>query len=230
MITIPFLNLRDCSFSGNAPVTAGGFAFGAKYISKVAPSSTLDILPPFAGPSAVISSELDGELSQQLQRLTKRDATTRIKSLQTLRSLVPQKSEDDVKYMLSPWAYSFGRLVMDTNRAVRAEACLVMGVIATAAGRNLAPIIKFIYPYWLLAQHDVSNEVVSAATSSMQATFPGTKAADVLLFCRNEVCFLLLIIPCASFQRSMELAVKNTYILRKGSEKEEWVKPTISFY
>jgi len=122
--------------------------------------------------------------------------------------------------MLSPWAYSFGRLVMDTNRAVRAEACLVMGAIATAAGRTIAPFIKFIYPYWLLAQHDVSNEVASAAASSMQATFPGQKAADVLLFCRNEVCFLLLI-PCAARQIAMGLAMKNTYILRKGSEKKK---------
>ncbi|KAL4534477.1 hypothetical protein Ndes2526A_g05373 [Nannochloris sp. 'desiccata'] len=178
-------------FSGNAPVSTGGFAFGAKYISKVALSSTEVIPQPSAGPSAVIPSELDGELSQQLQRLTKRDATTRLKALQTLRSLVSEKSEDDVKYMLSPWAYSFGRLVMDTNRAVRAEACLAMGAMATAAGRNMAPFIKFLYPYWLLAQHDVSNEVVSAATSSMQATFPGKKAADVLIFCRNEVLKLL---------------------------------------
>jgi E3 ubiquitin-protein ligase listerin len=89
--------------------------------------------------------------------------------------------------MLSPWAYSFGRLVMDTNRSVRAQACLAMGAIATAAGRNMAPFIKFVYPYWLLAQHDVSNEVVTAAASSLQATFPGNKAADALLFCRNEV-------------------------------------------
>ncbi len=120
--------------------------------------------------------------------------------MQTLRSLVSEKTEDDVRYMLSPWAYSFGRLVMDTNRSVRAEACLSMGAIATAAGRNMAPFIKFVYPYWILAQHDVSNEVVSAATNSLQATFPGTKAADVLLFCRNEVRSVLIIIYSGRWQ------------------------------
>jgi hypothetical protein len=64
-----------------------------------------------------------------------------------------------------------------------------MGAIATASGRTMAPYIKFVYPYWLLAQHDVSNEVISAATSSLQDAFPGSKSADVLLFCRIEVGF-----------------------------------------
>lgn len=166
-------------------MSGSGFAFGSKYISQVSPQSQ-DVPVP-SGPTAIIPSDLDGELAQQLQRLTKRDATTRLKSLQTLRSVVATKSEDDMRCMLGPWSYYFSRLVMDSNRSVRAEACTVMGAVAAAAGRNLAPFIKSIYPHWFLAQHDESPEVVSAATSSLQSAFPGDKATEVVLFCRNEV-------------------------------------------
>ena len=122
-----------------------------------------------------------------MQRLTKRDATTRLKALQTLRDVVATKSDDDLKGMLGPWAYYFGRLIMDANRGVRAETCTAMGAVAVASKRNLAPFIKNIYPYWFLAQHDESPEVVSAANSSLQLAFPGDKQTEVLLFSNNEV-------------------------------------------
>ena len=177
------------------------FAFGAKYISQVSssaspagaasssPSPSLHSNAP-STLSSIIPAALDGELSQHVQRLTKRDATTRLKALQSLRSLVSQKSEDDLKCMLGPWCYSFSRLVMDDNQRVRTEACAVMGVIATAARRSMAPYLKSVYPYWFLAQHDDVPDVVSAAKTSMQTAFPGEKSSDALLFCRTEVCGL----------------------------------------
>ena len=80
-------------FAGSASTAAGsgGFAFGAKYVGAVAAA-----VPgggggggggEAAGPSivraaAIIPSDLDGELAQQLQKLGKRDATTKLKALQ----------------------------------------------------------------------------------------------------------------------------------------------------
>ena len=79
-----------CRFSGAAPAAPGSFAFGAKYVSQVA-----SVLPPGAAggggsaaaagdaiKAAIIPADLDGELSQQLQKLSKRDATTKLKALQ----------------------------------------------------------------------------------------------------------------------------------------------------
>lgn len=166
--------------------SSGGFTFGAKYISQVAPEQTGNTAAA-VNVSPAIPLELDSELAQQLQKLSKRDATTRLKSLQMIKVLIPEKNCEDATAMLSPWAYSFCRLVMDSNRSVRAEACTVMGILATIVGRRLVPFLKIIIPAWFLAQHDDFKEVAAAATSGMEATFPGSKSTGALLFCRSEV-------------------------------------------
>lgn len=86
---------RACSYSGAAPAAPGGFAFGAKYIGQVAsvlpgagsggPGSGAGAGEGAALRAAIIPADLDGELSQQLQKLSKRDATTKLKALQVLR-------------------------------------------------------------------------------------------------------------------------------------------------
>lgn len=183
----PFLlALFYCRLGAGTPSSTGGFAFGSKYISQVAPQGSSDA-PPLPTASAAIPVELDGDLAQQLQKLSKRDATTRLKALQSLGTLIPQRSSEDAAAMLPPWAYSFSRLVMDANRGVRAEACTVMGVLSIAVGRGLAPYVKSVIPSWFLARHDDSKEVAAAATASLETAFPGTKTTDALFFCRNEV-------------------------------------------
>ena len=168
--------------------TGGGFAFGANYVSAVSNSgaSTAPVSGQ-ASKSAVIPSALDGELSQQLQRLTKRDSTTRMKSLQALRELAAIKPVTDLLVMLPSWAYLFGRLVMDANRSVRCEACLAMGAVAAAIGRDIAPYLKALLPAWYLAQFDAQAEVSAAAQVSLRGAFPGDKESGAVLFCSTEV-------------------------------------------
>lgn len=62
----------------------GGFAFGAKYVGQVAQLSNKldDVALESSSKAAIIPSDLDGELTQQLQRISKRDPTTRLKALQ----------------------------------------------------------------------------------------------------------------------------------------------------
>lgn len=197
------------SFSGATPVASSGFSFGAKYIAHVSPS-TSDAPAAAAGPSAVIPTDLDGELAAALQRLTKRDATTRLKALQTLRAAVADKPEAEVRRALGPWAYAFGRLVTDGARAVRAEACGVMGAMAAAAGRGMAPVLKFVMPPWFLAQHDESAEVAAAAGAALRAVFPGDKAAEALLFCSKEV----RMNQCACYAVLVAMTTQTQYCAR----------------
>ena len=76
------------SFSGATPTA--GFAFGAKYVGQVAAAvpgaaaaaSTADAGGARAAAAAIIPPDLDGEVAQQLQKLSKRDATTKLKALQ----------------------------------------------------------------------------------------------------------------------------------------------------
>lgn len=164
---------------------AGGFSFGSKYISQVSGNAPSPSAAPSA--SALIPSELDGQLSQQLQKLSKRDAITRLKALQTLNELIKVKSSSDMGPMLGPWAYYFARLIMDAHRGVRAEACAVMGAVAVAVGRALAPYLKLLIPPWYIACYDASREVAAAASAALETALPAPKSRDALLFCRAEV-------------------------------------------
>ncbi|GAB4820968.1 hypothetical protein N2152v2_008014 [Parachlorella kessleri] len=184
-------------FSGAAPSGSapGGFAFGAKYIGQVA-----SVLPAAAAPTlqaaevpraAIIPADLDGELSQQLQKLSKRDATTKLKALQALGQLVKEKDVGDIKQAVPPWAYLYGKLVMDNSRAVRAETSQVMGALAAALGRSLAPFLRSLVPSWWLGQFDTHVDAAAAARTGFVRAFPAAKQRDVLLFCRAELLQLL---------------------------------------
>ncbi len=65
-----------------------GFAFGSKYVGQVAaavPGAAATAAGDSGGAraaAAIIPADLDGELAQQLQKLSKRDATTKLKALQ----------------------------------------------------------------------------------------------------------------------------------------------------
>jgi hypothetical protein len=169
---------------------ASAFSFGAKYIAQVAGDSAASPgsgAPAAAAASAIVPPELDGELAQALQRLSKRDATTRLKAAAALRALVAAKPEADVLAALPAWSYLFARLVMDAHHGVRAEAAAAMGAFAAAAGRGLAPSVRAVVPPWLLAQHDPRAEVAAVARAAFEASFPGAKGPEAVRYCRAEV-------------------------------------------
>eukprot|EP00887_Chlorella_sp_A99_P002776 scaffold6.g2776.t1 len=200
-------------FSGSTPVGGGAtppFAFGAKYVEQVAKA-----VPKAAGAAAgageaaaapraaLLPPDLDGELSQQLQKLSKRDATTKLKALQArgsqmppaarrlpqaLRALAATKPAEELVRALPPWAYLYSRLAMDPSRGVRAEASAAQAALAAGAGRRLAPSLRALLPCWWLASHDGAPDVAAAARAGLAAAFPSeAKRLDALLYCRAEV-------------------------------------------
>lgn len=58
------------------------FTFGGKYAQQLAGAARQDEEAQDQGVTAVIPHGLPGEISQHLQRLTKRDGTTKTKALQ----------------------------------------------------------------------------------------------------------------------------------------------------
>lgn len=107
---------------------------------------------------------------------------------QALRALAKDKPVEDLQAALPSWAYLFGRLVMDGNRAVRAEACHVTAALAAAVGRGIAPLLKSLLPPLWLAQFDAYGEAAAAARGAVAAAFPApAKQREALLFCRIEV-------------------------------------------
>ncbi|KAJ9505274.1 hypothetical protein QJQ45_023216, partial [Haematococcus lacustris] len=138
-----------------------------------------------------LSSQLDGELALCLRHLSKRDPTTKLKALQSLRSQLPNKPTAAVVAVLPAWAHLFARLAMDNNRAVRAESARVLGQVVGLAGKAVAPHLKGLMGSWWMAQFDPNQDAAAAARSAFQASFPGRKQLDVLLFTRQDLLAVL---------------------------------------
>lgn len=102
-------------------VTACWHRFGSSFGFSAAATAAR---PPAAtGHEASVSTQgLDGEIAQCLRHLSKKDAVTKLKALQTLRALVKAKTVPDLVLALPPWSHLYARLCMDSNRSVRAEA------------------------------------------------------------------------------------------------------------
>jgi hypothetical protein len=170
------------SFSGLQPVA--GFGFGASAAAAAAAAATTAAASSGASAEPVLPGQLDGDVAQCLRHLSKKDATTKLKALQSLRELIPARSPSDLAGALPPWAYHFKRLMMDPAKSVRSEACATMGALAGAVGKQLAPQLRQLLPPWWLATFDPYADVAAAARRSLAEVFPGPKQAGSLVFCR----------------------------------------------
>jgi hypothetical protein len=118
--------------------------------------------------------------------------------MQALKLLFREKPAADVQAALPSWAYLFSRLVLDSNRSVRSEACHVTATAAATVGRGIAPLLKSLLPSWWLAQFDGYSEAAAAAKAAFAAAFPApAKQRDAVLFCRAEVEWLPCILTAA---------------------------------
>ncbi len=171
-------------FSGGRPVTASvaGFKFGGAAGTAANAAAAED-----AAADTLITAQIDGDVAQYLRHLSKRDPVTKLKALQALKALIPERSAADLAPALPPWLYVYKKLIMDLSRTVRAEASQVMSLLAVAVGKQIAPHLKSLMGAWWLAQFDPYSEASAAARSGLQAAFPGRKQLEALLFCRAEV-------------------------------------------
>jgi hypothetical protein len=195
----------------------GGFAFGASYLVQVsgAEGSAEDI---------TMTSKIDSDMAQQLQRVSKRDSTTRLKALQSLLQIVQRKDAEDATSLIGAWSYVYAKLIMDVNRAVRAAAARVMGQLATTAGRALAPHLKSLVPYWYLQQYDEASEVAATAQSSFESAFAGSKAHDAILFCRHEVR------RCTHYVHCLGVGTRLVAIFRLDTRRDAAMRMKMFFF
>ncbi len=92
------------------------------------------------------------------------------------------------KTVLPQWSKCFPKLTVDDSRKVRELTQSTHTVICKAVGRNLAPYLKQLMPYWYLAQFDIYSPVSSAAKKSYQTVFANEKKqGEVLKFCVAEI-------------------------------------------
>jgi E3 ubiquitin-protein ligase listerin len=159
-----------------------GFGFGAPAAAAAADPTSAAAAGADGEPA--LPPALDGDVAQCLRHLSKKDATTKLKALASLRELAAARPAADAAAALTPWGYHFRRLMMDPSKSVRAEACATMGALAAAVGKALAPHLRALLPPWWLAAFDPYADVAAAARRTLAEAFPGPKQAAALAFCR----------------------------------------------
>jgi hypothetical protein len=139
----------------------------------------------FSGTQSLAEDQALGvspEAEQNLKRLLKRDATTKLKALAALREHIGGASPDELAALLPGWLFAYARLVGDANRGVRASAAMLCGELACRARRALAPHARPLIALWYPAQFDAEPEVSAVASSGFDAAFPGAKRREALTF------------------------------------------------
>ncbi|XP_018456688.1 E3 ubiquitin-protein ligase listerin [Raphanus sativus] len=165
--------------SGSAAAAAvgfGGYVGSSRFESSVSNEDSAPLL------------DLDSEMAQHLQRLSRKDPTTKIKALASLSELVKQKKGKEILPLIPQWTFEYKKLILDYNRDVRRATHEVMSNVVTGVGRDLAPHLKSIMGPWWFSQFDSVSEVSQAAKSSLQAAFPAQeKRLDALNLCSAEI-------------------------------------------
>ena len=125
----------------------------------------------------------------QLKLLSKRDELTKIKALTQIKTLLPEIEPQEAVsslIMVSRWS----RLCLDQSRFVRENLIQVAGTLA--ADKNTRKIIekecfKQFYSKLFLLQFDVAQNVSTAAQSTLDSLFQGSKKQKALMFCLKDI-------------------------------------------
>ncbi|KAI7886425.1 hypothetical protein K492DRAFT_140487 [Lichtheimia hyalospora FSU 10163] len=132
------------------------------------------------------SAHLDAELLVILKKVSKRDATTKLKALEELETYL-KENKSDISTIVPTWIRMYGKLTIEVDRRVRLAANNVHMLIATNAKKKLAPHLKEFIGAWILTLFDQSPDVAKCANASFEATFAEDKRQGVLEFCQKDI-------------------------------------------
>ncbi|MBN3302917.1 LTN1 ligase, partial [Amia calva] len=126
-----------------------------------------------------------------LRKLSKRDTVTKLKAVQEFGAMCKERETEIVKGVLPYWPRIYCKISVDHDRRVREATQQAFEQLILKVKRNLAPYLKSIMGYWLIAQCDTYSPAASAASLAFQAAFPLSKQSEALAFCKEEVLNIL---------------------------------------
>lgn len=165
---------RSAELLGNQPATFLGF--GLSY-DKNAPAT----FTPF---------DVDGSAGSfqiVLKKMSKKDATTKLKALQEFSELCMESEPDAVKATLPYWSRIYCQLCGDADHRVREAAHLSHKSVIAKVKKYLAPYLKEIIGPWFTSQFDTHAPSASAAVAAFQEAFSPQKFAEAIAFCQDEI-------------------------------------------
>lgn len=132
-------------------------------------------------------TNVDPDFRMVLKKLYKKDTLTKVKSLEELKTLIEAKSQEDCLAIVSYWAKSYTKLTIDNDRKIRELCQQTHEKLCSKVNKHLAPYLKTIMPYWLLAQSDNHSIAARTAESSFKTTFNELKQPEVVYFTKDEI-------------------------------------------
>lgn len=149
---------RSQASSTRAATSLGGFG---SFSSSVSPLSYIAEPPD-------LSQVSDPNVVVNLKNLSKRDSTTKGKALEELLDVL--KDGGDVP-VLTAWSDLYPRTAIDNSHVVRRLAHTLQGVLASKAGKTIAPFLTTVIPAWLAGVYDSDKSVSKAAIEAFERTF-----------------------------------------------------------
>uniref|UniRef100_A0A8C7E2R1 E3 ubiquitin-protein ligase listerin n=1 Tax=Naja naja TaxID=35670 RepID=A0A8C7E2R1_NAJNA len=149
-------------------------------------SSDLGYVPAVQG-AEEIDSLLDADFRMVLRKLSKRDVTTKLKAMQEFGVMCKERDTEIVKGVLPYWPRIYCKISLDHDRRVREATQQAFEQLILKVRKHLAPHLKNIMGYWLIAQCDIYSPAASAAKEAFEKAFPPSKQSEALMFCKDEI-------------------------------------------
>lgn len=122
-----------------------------------------------------------------LKKMSKKDATTKLKALHEFGTLCQNSEPDAVKAILPFWPRLFCVLVTDLENRVREAAHSAHRAVVNRVGRNIAPHLKQLIGPWFTGQYDTYPPAASTAKLAFQEAFSTNKMTEAIIFCQQEI-------------------------------------------
>uniref|UniRef100_A0A8C8YPP2 E3 ubiquitin-protein ligase listerin n=1 Tax=Prolemur simus TaxID=1328070 RepID=A0A8C8YPP2_PROSS len=152
--------------------------------------SDLGYVPAIQG-AEEIDSLVDSDFRMVLRKLSKKDVTTKLKAMQEFGTMCTERDTEIVKGVLPYWPRIFCKISLDHDRRVREATQQAFEKLILKVKKQLAPYLKSLMGYWLMAQCDTYTPAAFAAKDAFEAAFPPSKQPEAIAFCKDEITSVL---------------------------------------
>ncbi|KAL6040565.1 hypothetical protein STEG23_019299, partial [Scotinomys teguina] len=152
--------------------------------------SDLGYVPAIQG-AEDIDSLVDSDFRMVLRKLSKKDVTTKLKAMQEFGTMCTERDTEAVKGVLPYWPRIFCKISLDHDRRVREATQQAFEKLILKVKKYLAPYLKSVMGYWLMAQCDTYPPAAAAAKDAFEAAFPPSKQPEAIAFCKEEITSVL---------------------------------------
>nr|XP_035967147.1 E3 ubiquitin-protein ligase listerin isoform X3 [Halichoerus grypus] len=183
-------NLRPSNSGRAAELLAKEQGTVPGFIGFGTSQSDLGYVPAIQG-AEEIDSLVDSDFRMVLRKLSKKDVTTKLKAMQEFGTMCTERDTEIVKGVLPYWPRIFCKISLDHDRRVREATQQAFEKLILKVKKHLAPYLKSLMGYWLMAQCDTYTPAACAAKDAFEAAFPPSKQPEAIAFCKDEITSVL---------------------------------------